>query len=72
MKPLNTLPIEDFLDKARIARKGNQKTLTLTAKEYTDLFDSIASAMTRLSGALDQTAAVSTDVVEVKMDGGKF
>ena len=72
MKPLNTLPIEDFLDKARIARKGNQKTLTLTAKEYTDLFDSIASAMTRLSGALDQTTAGSADVVEVKMDGGKF
>lgn len=74
MNPLNTLPLEDFLDKARIARKSNQKAITLTAKEYTDLSDSIASVMTRLSGALDQYAigAASASTVEIKMDGGKF
>ena len=71
---MNTLPIEDFLNKSRIARKSNQKTLTLTAKEYTDLSDSIASVMTRLSGELDQslTAISATAVTEIKMDGGGF
>jgi len=74
MKQLNTLPIEDFLDKARIARKSNQKSLTLTPKEFTDLADSISTVMTRLSGNLDQTLSDNQlpDVITVKMDGGKF
>ena len=74
MNPLNTLPLEDFLDRARIARKSNQKAITLTAKEYTDLYDSIASVMTRLSGALDQslTSISNSAVTEIKMDGGGF
>ena len=71
MNPLNTLPLEDFLDKARIARKSNQKAITLTAKEYTDLSDSIASVMTRLSGVLSQSANNTQDVT-IKMDGGNF
>jgi hypothetical protein len=71
MKPLNTFPIEDFLDKARIARKGNQKTITLTTKEYTDLSDSLASVMTRLSGAETATTQQSS-TMQIKMDGGKF
>lgn len=71
---MNTLPIEDFLNKSRVARKSNQKTLTLTAKEYVDLADSIASVMTRFTSVLDQslTAANATAVTEIKMDGGNF
>jgi hypothetical protein len=77
MKPINVFPIEDFLDKARIAKKSGQKTLALTAKEYNDLYDSISMAMTRLTGKLDQTlsAIVETkvpDKIEIKMDGGNF
>lgn len=71
MSQLNLLPVEDFLDKARVARKSGQKSLTLTAKEYTDLYDSLASAMTRLSGILEQTSSQNS-TIEVKMDGGKF
>jgi hypothetical protein len=71
---MNTLPIEDFLNKSRVARKSNQKTLTMTAKEYVDLADSIASVMTRLSSALHQSLATASveSVVEIKMDGGGF
>ena len=36
MKTLNTLPIEDFLEKARIAIKTNQKNITLSLKEVTE------------------------------------
>jgi dsDNA-binding SOS-regulon protein len=69
---MNLLPVEDFLNKARIARKSNQKTLVLSTKEYTDLYDSLASVMTRLSSVLDQSATSSETNIVVKMDGGTF
>ena len=73
MKQLNTLPIEDFLDKARIAIKSNQKSMTLTIKEATDLQNSLSIVMTRLTGELDQIATASQPTtIEVKMDGGRF
>ena len=74
MKQLNTLPIEDFLDKTRIAIKSNQKMVTLTIKEATDLQNSLSVVMTRLTGEMDQILAQSSQpsTLEVKMDGGKF
>ena len=73
MKQLNTLPIEDFLDNARIAIKSNQKSMTLTIKEVTDLQNSLSIVMTRLTGELDQIAAAAQpSIIEVKMDGGRF
>ena len=53
MKQLNTLPIEDFLEKARIAIKSNQKNLPLSIKDVTDLQNSLSTVMTRLAGELD-------------------
>jgi hypothetical protein len=70
MRTLNTLPIEDFLEKSKIAKKSNQKSLTLSSKEYTDLYDSLAAVMTRLVGSSGQSSA--EDTIEVKMDGGGF
>jgi len=73
MKTLNTLPIEDFLDKARVAIKTNQRGLTLSIKEITDLQNSLSVVMTRLAGNLDAAGASSaSDVLQVKVDGGKF
>jgi hypothetical protein len=75
MKQLNTLPIEDYLEKAKIAIKSNQKSMTLTIKEVIDLQNSLAVVMTRLAGELDQIASNtqnSDSVITVKMDGGKF
>ena len=75
MKQLNTLPIENFLDKAKIAIKSNQKHLTLDIKEVQSLVDSLAVTMTRIAGDLDtQLSSVenSPAVVSVNMDGGGF
>jgi hypothetical protein len=73
MKQLNTLPIEDFLNKARVAIKSNQKDLTLSIKEVTDLQNSLAVVMTRLTGELDQVVAnASPGNVQINMDGGQF
>lgn len=74
MRQLNTLPIEDFLDRTRIAIKSNQQSVTLTIREATDLQNSLSVVMTRLSGELDQLVAqpAQASSLEVKMDGGKF
>jgi hypothetical protein len=73
MNQLNTLPIENFLNKARVAIKSNQKDLTLSIKEVTDLQNSLAVVMTRLSGELDQVVANSSPGnVQINMDGGQF
>jgi hypothetical protein len=73
MKPLNIIPIEDFLDKARVAIKGNQKSLVLSIKEVTDLQNSLSVVMTRLTGEMDQMLNNSKkDTIEVRMNGGKF
>ena len=73
MKPLNTLYIEEFLEKAKIALKTNQKNLQLSQKEYTDLANSLAIVMARLSGELDKKMFdTSNEVVKINLDGGKF
>lgn len=75
MKQLNTLPIEIFLDKARIAIKSNQKHLTLDIKEVQSLSDSLAVAMTRIAGDLDEklnSVESAPAVIQVNMDGGGF
>ena len=74
MKPLNTLPIENFLEKARIARKSNQKSIILTIDEIKLLEDSLSVVMTRLAGELDQIAMSiqNQGPIEIKLDGGTF
>ena len=77
MKQINTLPVEMFLEKARIATKSGQKTVVLDIKEATALYDSLAVVMTRLTGTLDDYLAQTTqpkgeEVIQVSMDGGGF
>jgi hypothetical protein len=73
MRQLNTIPIEDFLDKARLAIKTNQKDVTLSIKEVADLQNSLSVVMTRLAGELDELATNNaSDSVVIKMDGGTF
>lgn len=72
MKYINSFPLEDFLEKIRIAAKTNQKSLTLTQKEYTDLGYSLSIVLARLVGNLDKPATSVQETIKVKMDGGKF
>ena len=78
MKQINTLPIELYLEKARIANKSGQKTLVLDIKEAVALSDSLAVVMTRLTGQLEDLIAKSQrtqpqeEVIQVSMDGGRF
>lgn len=71
--PVNTIPIENFLQKAKIATKTQQRELKLDSKEYKDLSDSIAILMTRLVELQDKRLQQPQDVsVDIKMDGGNF
>jgi hypothetical protein len=74
MKQLNTLPIEDFLNTARIAVKSNKQSVTLSIKEVQALSDSLSIVMTRLAGELDQIVSQSgqNGIIQIKMDGGGF
>ena len=78
MKQINTLPIELYLEKARIANKSGQKTLVLDIKEAVALSDSLAVVMTRLTGQLEDLIAKSQrtqpqeEVIQVSMVGGGF
>jgi len=71
MKQLNTIPIENFLDKTKIAIKTNQKVVNLSILEATELQNSLAVVMTRLAGQLDQSFS-GPSTIQVKMDGGRF
>jgi hypothetical protein len=71
MKQINTIPIENFLEKARIAIRSNQKSVVLTIKEATDLQNSLAVVMTRLLGKSEVEPSMP-EKIEIKMDGGKF
>jgi hypothetical protein len=70
MSNVNTYPIEDFLNKARLAIKSNQKGLTLSIKEVTDLQNSLSVVMTRLAG--ENTPNGLGDNIVIKIDGGTF
>jgi hypothetical protein len=70
MSNINTYPIEDFLNKARLAIKSNQKTLTLSIKEVSDLQNSLSVVMTRLAGE-NNSNNLGENVV-IKVDGGSF
>jgi len=72
MKQLNTIPIENFLNKARIAVKTSQKNLTIPIEEVTELSNSLSVVMTRLAGELDQLKESSNQTIQIKMDGGRF
>ena len=70
MSILNTLPIEMFLDKARIAMKSNQRSINLDIKEVQAIYDSLAVVMTRIAGS--PVIVQQDNNIQVKMDGGKF
>ena len=75
MKPLNTIPIENFLEKARIAQKTNQKNLIIDIKDVQSLAECLSLVMTRLVSNLDeklQNTQNEPGLINVNMDGGTF
>ena len=73
VKPLNTIPLQQFIDKVKIADNSKQVEVKIELKEAKNLAFTIASVMSRLHGDLEKLidqANKTEDVVNVTMDGG--
>ena len=71
--PVNILPIENFLQKSKIATKTQQREIKLDSKEYKDLADSLAVLLARLVELQDTRLQQPQEQnVNIEMDGGNF
>tara|TARA_B100000900_G_scaffold233431_1_gene198184 strand:+ start:2971 stop:3198 length:228 start_codon:yes stop_codon:yes gene_type:complete len=71
--PINTIPVENFLQAVKVATKTQQREIKLDSKQYKDLADSISILMARLVELQDKRLQQPQDVnVDVQMDGGNF
>jgi hypothetical protein len=74
MKPINTIPIETFLERVRIANKTNQKSVSLDIKDASVLADTINIIMSRLIMKMSSETEPGTQagVLKINADGGDF
>lgn len=73
VKPLNTIPLQQFIDKVKIADNSKQVEVKIELKEAKNLAFTIAGVMSRLHGDLEKLvdqANKTEEVVNVTMDGG--
>ena len=71
--PINTIPVENFLQAVKVATKTQQREIKLDSKQYKDLADSISILMAKLVELQDKRLQQPQDVnVDVQMDGGNF
>lgn len=73
VKPLNTIPLQQFIDRVKIADNSNAIEVKIELKEAKNLAFTLASVMSRLHGDLEKLvdqANKTEEVVNVTMDGG--
>jgi len=73
-EPLNTAPIQQFIQQVRSADAGKAKEIKLDLQQAKRLAFCLGETMSRLEGDLEEIlskkSSGSDDVIEVKMDGG--
>ena len=73
-EPLNTAPIQQFIQQVRSADASKAKEVKLDLQQAKRLAFCLGEIMSRLEGDLEEILARqssgSDDVIEVKMDGG--
>ena len=74
MKPINTIPVETFLERVRIASKTNQKNVSLDIKDASALADTINIIMSRLimKMSTETENKQQPGVFKINADGGDF
>ncbi len=73
VKPLNTIPLEQFIDKVKIAENAKKKEVAIEIKDAKNLAFTLGSVMSRLHGDLEKLVDQSNkveEVVNISMDGG--
>jgi hypothetical protein len=71
--PLNTAPIQQFIQQVKQADSGQAKEVKLTIQQAKGLAFTLGIVMTRLQGDMEKFVkenANKEEVVEVQMDGG--
>ena len=71
--PLNTAPIEQFIQQVKQADSGQAKEVKLTLQQAKGLAFTLGIVMSRLQGDMEKFVkenASKEEVVEVQMDGG--
>ena len=73
-EPLNTAPIQQFIQQVRSADAGKAKEVKLDLQQAKRLAFCLGETMSRLEGDLEEIlsrqSSSADDVIEVKMDGG--
>lgn len=74
-EPLNTIPIQQFIQQVKSADAGNQKDIRLDIATAKNLAFTLGIVMGRLEGDLEKlvssrSAAPSEEIITIKMDPG--
>ncbi|SVE33746.1 uncharacterized protein METZ01_LOCUS486600, partial [marine metagenome] len=73
VKPLNTIPLEQFIDKVKIAENSKQVEVKIEIKEAKNLALTLGGVMSRLHGDLEKLidqGNKTEEVVNIIADGG--
>ena len=72
--PLNTMPLQQFIQQVKTADAGRAKEVKLTIDQAKRLAFTLGEVMSRLEGDLEKLLAESSgssdEVIEVRVDGG--
>jgi hypothetical protein len=73
VEPLNTIPLQQFIQQVKSAENSRSKEVKLTMEQAKNLAFTIGIVMSRLQGDLEklvvQSKSGSDDVVQVVLDG---
>ena len=76
VEPLNTAPIQQFIQQTRAADNSRAKEVKLSIEQAKTLAYTLGMVMTRLEGDLEKLVAESrsgsADTIEIKLDGSGF
>jgi len=73
VEPLNTIPLQQFIQQVKSAENSRSKEVKLTIEQAKNLAFTIGIVMSRLEGDLEklvvQSNNTSDDVIQVVLDG---
>lgn len=74
VEPLNTAPLQQFIQQVKQADAGRQKELRLDIQQAKNLAFTLGIVMSRLEGDLEKLLSGATsssdEVIQITMDGG--
>lgn len=74
IEPLNTLPIQSFLNQVKSADASKSREVTLTIEQAKTLAFTLGIVMSRLEGDLEKLVAniSAEETIDIKVDGGSL